>query len=304
MPKSKVNIGGQAVIEGVMMRSPTYYATAVRTPQGRIVIQKVPYVGITHRFKFLNIPVIRGAINLIETLIVGVRSLSFSASQAIDEAEQEKKPKKDSSGSSLAIFGSIVLALGLGFLLFFYLPLFLTELFKVQSGVLFNLIDGAFRLIIFLLYIFLISRWSEMRRIFQYHGAEHKTIYTFEAGLDLTKDNIKSFSTLHPRCGTSFLIVVMLVSIVVFVFLGRPETWTDRLQRFAMIPLIGGISFEFIKLSAKERFRKFFAPTIWPGLALQRITTQEPSEDMLEVAVAALDACLDYQSVKLEAPST
>jgi uncharacterized protein YqhQ len=309
MPNNKVNIGGQAVIEGVMMRSPTYYATAVRTPQGRIVIQKIPFEALTRRFKFLNIPIIRGAINLIETLVVGIRSLSFSASQAIDEEEKEKKnkqnkQKKNSGGSSLAIFGSIVLALGLGFLLFFYLPLFLTELFKVESGVLFNLIDGAFRLIIFLLYIFLISRWKEMRRIFQYHGAEHKTIYTFEAGLDLTADNIKTFSTHHPRCGTSFLIVVMIVSIVVFVFLGRPETWTDRLQRFAMIPLIGGISFEFIKLSAKDKFRKLFKPTIWPGLALQRITTQEPSEDMLEVAVAALDACLDYQSVKLEVPST
>jgi uncharacterized protein YqhQ len=299
-----MNIGGQAVIEGVMMRSPTYYATAVRTPQGRIVIQKTPYVGLTHRFKFLNIPIIRGAISLIETLVVGIRSLSFSASQAIEEEEKQKNKKKDSGGSSWAIFGSIVLALGLGFLLFFYLPLFLTELFQVESGLVFNLIDGAFRLIIFLLYIYLISRWKEMRRIFQYHGAEHKTIYTFEAGLDLTMDNIKSFSTHHPRCGTSFLIVVMIVSIVVFVFLGRPETWSDRLQRFAMIPLIGGISFEFIKLSAREKFRKFFKPTIWPGLALQRITTQEPSDDMLEVAVAALDACLDYQSVKLEVPST
>ncbi len=302
MADDKLNIGGQAVIEGVMMRSPTYYATAVRTPQGRIVIQKIPYVGLTHRFKFLNIPIVRGALNLVETLFVGIRSLSFSASQAVEEDKSKDKKKKGTS--SLAIFGSIVLALGLGFLLFFYLPLILTELFRVESGLLFNLIDGVFRLAIFLLYIYLISRWKEMKRIFQYHGAEHKTIYAFEAGKDLTTQNTKDFSTLHPRCGTSFLIVVMIVSIIVFIFLGKPETWSDRLLRFSMIPLIGGISFEFIKLSAKKRYQKFFRPAVWPGLVLQKITTQEPSEDMIEVAIAALDACLDYKAVKLEIPST
>ncbi len=302
MSKNQLNIGGQAVIEGVMMRSPTYYATAVRTPQGRIIIQKTAYTGLTHRLKFLNIPIIRGAINLIETLVVGIRSLSFSASQAVDEGQEEKK--KHSGGSSLAIFGSIILALGLGFLLFFYLPLFLTELFPIKGGLVFNLVDGIFRLLIFLLYVYLISRWKEMRRIFQYHGAEHKTIYAFEAGKNLTTENTKEFSTLHPRCGTSFLIVVMIVSIIVFIFLGRPETWSDRLLRFAMIPLIGGISFEFIKLSARKSLRRIFKPAVWPGLALQKITTREPSDDMLEVAIAALDACLDYQSVKLEIPST
>ncbi|NIM19261.1 MAG: DUF1385 domain-containing protein [Candidatus Latescibacteria bacterium] len=302
MSRSKVNIGGQAVIEGVMMRSPTYYATAVRTPQGRIVIQKTPYVGLTHRFKFLNIPIIRGAINLIETLFVGIRSLSFSASQAVEEEEKDRSKK--SGGSTLAIFGSIVLALGLGISLFFYLPLVLTELTPVKGGLAFNLLDGAFRLAIFLLYIYLVSRWKEMRRIFQYHGAEHKTIFAFEAGKDLTTETAKEFSTLHPRCGTSFLIVVMLVSIIVFIFLGRPDSWSDRLLRFAMIPLIGGISFEFVKLSSKESFSRIVKPAVWPGLALQKITTQEPSEDMLEVAIAALDACLDYKSVKLELPST
>jgi uncharacterized protein YqhQ len=143
-----------------------------------------------------------------------------------------------------------------------------------------------------------------MKRIFQYHGAEHKTIYAFEAGRDLTTKNTQDFSTHHPRCGTSFLIVVMIVSIIVFIFLGKPETWSDRLLRFSMIPLIGGISFEFIKLSAKKRFQKFFRPAVWPGLLLQKITTQEPTEDMIEVAIAALDACLDYKSVKLEIPST
>lgn len=301
MSGKRVSVGGQAVIEGVMMRSPSYYATAVRTPQGRIVIQKIPYVGLTHRFKFLNIPIIRGAITLVETLVLGVKSLSYSAEQAI---EDDSKQKKKSWMSSLSIVGSVVLAFALGFLLFFYIPLLMTEFLKVSSGLLFNLIDGLFRLAMFLGYIFVISRWKEMKRIFQYHGAEHKTIYAFEAGQDLSPENAKQFSTLHPRCGTSFLIVVMIVSIIVFIFLGKPQSWSDRLFRFAMIPIIGGISFEFIKLSAKARFARLFKPAIWPGLTLQRVTTQEPSDDMLEVAIAALDACLDYQSVQLELPSS
>ncbi len=282
-----------------MMRSPTYYATAVRTPQGRIVIQKKAFVSLTRKFKFLNIPIVRGAINLVETLVLGIKSLSYSAEQAVEEEGTGEKK----TGSNLAIFGSVVLALGLGIGLFFYVPLLLTDLMDVSSGLMFNLIDGAFRLLIFLAYIYAISRWREMRRIFQYHGAEHKTIYAFEAGKELTPEAAREFSTLHPRCGTSFLIVVMLVSVVVFIFLGKPHTISDRLLRFAMIPLIGGISFEFIKLSAKEKFGKVFKPAIWPGLTLQRITTQEPTEDMLEVAIAALDACLDYQSVRLDLPA-
>ena len=303
MAEKRISVGGQAVIEGVMMRSPTFYATAVRTPQGRIVIQKIRYMGLTHRFKWLNIPIIRGALSLIETLWIGIQSLSYSASQAMEEEEEKKSSRKGRLASSLSIAGSILFALAAGFLLFFFIPLWLTELFPVENSILFNLVDGVFRLAIFLGYILLISRWKEMRRIFQYHGAEHKTIYAFEDGKDLSAEGARQYSTLHPRCGTSFLLVVMLVSVVVFAFLGRPETWNDRLLRFAMIPLIGGIAFEFIKLSGKERFARFFRFAILPGLTLQRVTTKEPSDDMLEVAVAALDACLDYQSVKLELPA-
>ncbi|MCK5618202.1 MAG: DUF1385 domain-containing protein [Candidatus Krumholzibacteria bacterium] len=303
MAEKRISVGGQAVIEGVMMRSPTFYATAVRTPQGRIVIQKIRYMGLTHRFKWLNIPIIRGALSLIETLWIGIQSLSYSASQAMEEEEEKKSSRKGRLASSLSIAGSILFALAAGFLLFFFIPLWLTELFPVENSILFNLVDGVFRLAIFLGYILLISRWKEMRRIFQYHGAEHKTIYAFEDGKDLSAEGARQYSTLHPRCGTSFLLVVMLVSVVVFAFLGRPETWNDRLLRFAMIPLIGGIAFEFIKLSGKERFARYFRFAILPGLTLQRVTTKEPSDDMLEVAVAALDACLDYQSVKLELPA-
>jgi len=304
MAENKISMGGQAVIEGVIMRSPTYYAVAVRTPQGQIVIQKTPFVSLTRRIKILNIPIMRGAIHLIETMILGVKSLTYSAEQAMDEEEAAAAKKKSKIGSTLAIFGSVALALVLGFALFFYVPLLLTELVGITNGVLFNLVDGVFRVLIFLLYIYGISRWKEMRRVFQYHGAEHKTIYAFESGRELKPEAMKEFSTHHPRCGTSFLIVVIVTSIIVFMFLGRPESITDRLIRFSMIPLIGGISYEIIKLAAKERFSKYFKLAIWPGLALQRITTQEPSDDMLEVAIAALHACLDYQSVELESPST
>jgi uncharacterized protein YqhQ len=301
MPEKRISVGGQAVIEGVMMRSPTYYATAVRTPQGTIVIQKNRFEALTHRFKFLNIPIVRGAIGLVEMMWIGISSLSYSASQAADE-DSDPKPKK-SAATNLTIFGSVVFALGMGFLLFFLLPLWLTELTGVENGIGFNLIDGVIRLVFFLAYLLLIAQWKDMQRIFQYHGAEHKTIYVFENGQDLTVANARPYTTLHPRCGTSFLLVVMLVSIVVFSFLGKPDTWGERLFRFAMIPVIGGISFEFIRLSAKERFARFLKPAIWPGLTLQKVTTREPSDDMLEVAIAALNACLDYQNVRLEIPS-
>jgi len=302
MAQGRVSVGGQAVIEGVMMRSPTYYATAVRTPQGRIVIQKNRYVALAHRFKVLGLPILRGAIGLVETMWIGVQSLSYSATQAMDE-DSDARPR-GKFFSTLSVLGSVAFAFGAAFVLFFLLPLWLTELLPVESGLWFNLIDGVFRLTIFLAYIIAIAQWRDMRRIFQYHGAEHKTIYAFENGDDLTVDNARVYTTLHPRCGTSFLLVVMLVSIFVFALLGKPQTWGDRLLRFAMIPLIGGISFEFIKLSARERLVRLLKPAIWPGLTLQKVTTREPSDDMLEVAIAALDACLDYEAVALELPSS
>jgi uncharacterized protein YqhQ len=301
MSDQRFSVGGQAVIEGVMMRSPTYYATAVRTPMGSIVIQKNRYESLTHRYRFLNIPIVRGGVNLVEMMWIGIQSLSYSASQATD-VNSDPKPKK-STASNLMVFGSVVLALGAGFLLFFFLPLFLTERTGVQGSIAFNLVDGVFRLTIFLGYLLMISRWKEMKRVFQYHGAEHKTIYVYENNQDLTVANARPYTTLHPRCGTSFLLVVMLVSILVFSLLGKPMTWGDRLFRFAMIPVIGGISYEFIRLSAKERFARYLRPAVWPGLTLQKVTTSEPTDDMLEVAIAALEACLDYENVTFKIPA-
>jgi uncharacterized protein YqhQ len=301
MADNRFSVGGQAVIEGVMMRSPTYYATAVRTPQGTIVIQKNRYESLAHRFKIFGLPIIRGAVGLVEMLWIGIASLSYSASQASDE-NADPKPRA-STASNLVIGASVLFALGAGFVLFFYLPLWLAGLTGVKGSIAFNLIDGAFRLVIFLGYLMLIARWKEMKRIFQYHGAEHKTIFAFENQEDLTVENARSHIRFHPRCGTSFLLVVMLVSILVFALLGRPVTWGERLFRFSMIPVIGGISYEFIRLSAKERFARYLKPAVWPGLTLQKVTTAEPSDDMLEVAIAALIACLDYQNVQLEVSS-
>jgi uncharacterized protein YqhQ len=301
MSQNRSSIGGQAVIEGVMMRSPTQYATAVRTPEGRIVVQKTPFKSFVRRYRILNVPILRGALALVETLYIGIQSLTFSASQAADKDKPQNKRGK--LGASVALAGSVVLALGMGFALFFYIPLLLTEGLGFESGVVFNLVDGGLRLAVFLLYIAGISRWREMRRIFQYHGAEHMTIYAFESGEELTAENAKKYSTFHPRCGTSFLIVVMLVSVLVFVFVGKPTTLGDRLERFALIPLIAGISFEFIKLSAKDRFARWLKPAIWPGLALQRVTTKPPTDDMLEVAIVALEASLERQAVRLHVPA-
>jgi len=299
MFKSGFSVGGQAVIEGVMMRSPTHYATAVRNAQGRIVIQKNRFVALTHRFRFLNIPVLRGAINLVETMWIGIQSLAYSAEQAMDD-DRPTRGHKGRVVQTLSILGSMGIALGMGFVLFFLIPLWIAELLPVNNGIWFNLIDGGVRLAVFLGYIAIIARWKEMKRIFQYHGAEHKSIYAFESGRGLTIENARGFTRLHPRCGTSFLIIVMLLSIVVFAFLGKPATWNDRLLRFAMIPVIGGLAYEFIKISAREGAARFIRPAIWPGLALQRITTREPTDDMLEVAVAAIDACIDYEDVRLE----
>ncbi|KKL27723.1 hypothetical protein LCGC14_2382290 [marine sediment metagenome] len=260
--RKKFQVGGQAVIEGVMMRSPKSFTIAVRKSDGQIVIKKRPYIALTERFRFLKIPIIRGAVVLIESLYLGIKALSFSAEEAMDEENPEtktfgsKQEKKQGifvtlwlilsllMGFALALFIFFYLPLVLveltgvkgGFLfnlidglirimgfalalfIFFYLPLVLVELTGVKGGFLFNLIDGLIRISFFLIYIWAISLWKSMRRVFQYHGAEHKSIFTFEAGEELTLKNTQKYSTRHPGCGTSFLLIVMVISILVFMF--------------------------------------------------------------------------------------
>ena len=226
----KFTIGGQAVIEGVMMRSPSAVATAVRKESGKIEITSKPFRGITAKYKWLDVPIVRGGINLIETLVLGMQSLNWSADQAMSEEEREAQAKKPQKGwkQTLALAIPMVVAFVGGLGLFFYLPLILTEWTGVENSIAFNAIDGVFRLVFFLVYIWAISLWSEMRRVFQYHGAEHKSIFVFETGLALIPENSQRFTTFHPRCGTSFLLLVMLTSIVVFTFLGKPDTVGER----------------------------------------------------------------------------
>ena len=284
-------VGGQAVIEGVMMRCPTAIATAVRTPSGEILIEKKAYRGFAARYRLSRIPLLRGGINLIESMGLGMRALMFSAEQAMNE-EERAKAKQNSTKERWLLAGTMLFAFALSLALFFYLPLMLTEWTGAQGGFLFNVIDGVFRLAIFIAYLLLISRMKDMRVLFQYHGAEHKTIHTFENRLELTAQNAAQFTTLHPRCGTSFLMFVMLTSILVFMFLGKPEGFVERIERLAFVPLIGGIAYEIIKYSGKHAESRWIRPFIWPGLTMQKITTREPSLEQLEVAVAALKAVL------------
>ncbi len=292
-----IRVGGQAVIEGVMMRSPEFVTVAVRKPDGKIVLKKDPFISLTKRNKFWGLPLIRGGVTLIEALVLGIRALNFSSNVALTEIEykESKKTDKPDWQKNLATGGTLVFSLVIGFAIFFYVPLLLTEITGVKDGILFNLIDGGIRLMIFLAYLVLISLWKEIRRIFEYHGAEHKSIFAFESGKPLTLKGVKDFTTHHPRCGTSFLLIVMLVSILVFMFLGRPESIGQRLFRFLFIPVIGGISYEIILLSTKKYGRAIASVLTAPGLWLQRITTKEPDEKQLEVALVALKASLGME---------
>ena len=295
----KFQVGGQAVIEGVMMRSPKSFTVAVRKSDGQIVIKKQPYIALTERFRFLKIPIIRGAVVLIESLYLGIKALSFSAEEAMDEENPEtktfgsKQEKKGGVFVTLWLILSLLMGFALALFIFFYLPLVLVELTGVKGGFLFNLIDGLIRITFFLIYIWAISLWKSMRRVFQYHGAEHKSIFTFEAGEELTPKNTEKYSTRHPGCGTSFLLIVMVISILIFMFLGRPHGISGRLTRLLFVPLIGGISYELTRLSRKKRNSKIVKILIAPGLWLQRITTKEPDEKQLEVAIAALKSALE-----------
>lgn len=292
MPDRYAPIGGQAVIEGVMMRSPHKVATAVRLTDGTIQVETRDYTSLSRRYPVLGLPILRGAIVLVESLRIGVAALSYSADAAV-RSESDKPQKERRYGTlGLGMGFTVLISFVLGFGIFFWLPLKLTDLTGVKDPFLYNLIDGVIRLVFFLIYIFGIGLWGEMRRVFQYHGAEHKTIHNLESGLELTPENADVQSRYHPRCGTSFLFLVVIVSFVVFAFFGRPDTLVDRAIRFALIPVIAGISFEIIRFAGAHYDKSWVRWISEPGLQLQRLTTREPSRDMLEVAIAALRAVL------------
>ncbi len=290
-PEGELLVGGQALIEGVMMRSPGAYGVAVRRPDGSIAFQRGKVNSLAKRFPIVKLPVLRGVAVLFQSLALGIRSLNFSAEQAVaavEAAEAEKTgvamPEKKET-SNWAIAGSMAFGLGLGIVVFLLIPLGLTHLaekyvFGPLSNLQFNLLDGVLRAVFFLGYIFLISRMKDIHRVFQYHGAEHKVVFNYEKRLPLTVENARAQSRLHPRCGTSALIPKTAPFLVKFG------------GRLLLVPAIAGLSYEVLRFTAKHRAAPLFNLLVAPGLALQRITTQEPTDDMLEIAIAALEEAL------------
>jgi len=287
----EVLLGGQAVLEGVMMRAPGAFAVAVRKKGGEVVTFRREVVRLSDRYPALKVPILRGVVVLFQSLALGIQALNFSAEQALEEEQPRREVK---SSGSWAAFSTLLLALAFALGLFFYLPLLLTDglarlLPALKSSVPYNLAEGAIRIVLFLGYILAISALSDMRRVFQYHGAEHKVVSTYEAGEPLTVEYARRHSTLHPRCGTSFLLFVMVISILTFSLVPVSAPFTLKLlARLLLLPLIAGLSFELLRASAKNRSRRIYAAVIAPGLWLQRLTTREPSDDQLHVAIEAL----------------
>ena len=277
----KPNIGGQAVIEGVMMRNANAVATAVREPSGTITVKNEKIISIAERFPILKKPMLRGVVALGESLVVGLKALSYSAQMAGDEGE---------TLSDKEIVLTMIFSLCLTIVLFVIIPTAAAKYVHsaIKDPMLLNLAEGGLRMLIFFLYIYGISRMKDIKRVFQYHGAEHKTIHAYEAGVPLTVENVQKFSTLHPRCGTSFLLIVMIVSILMFAFLGWPDLWMRILSRIILLPVVTGISYEIIRYAGRSE-NKFVKFATLPGLWLQNLTTNEPDDEQVEVAIRALE---------------
>jgi uncharacterized protein YqhQ len=306
----KLNVGGQAVIEGVMMRTPSAFAIAVRKTGGEILIERDSHRSFTRRYRFLNWFFIRGTVILVESLILGLRALNFSANVFLDESQPSSKVNPRKRWNNFTLACSLAIGIGFGVMLFVILPLVMTQF--LQSRILwvggnnftYSVVAGIFRIVIFLLYLIVISRFREMRRLFQYHGAEHKSVYTYENAEDLTLENARKYSTLHPRCGTAFLLTVMLVAILIFSLFSKDfPLGTKVLIRLAFIPVISGISYEIIKLADRKRGKKWAQILITPGLWLQRITTLPPNDSQIMVALTALRSVVDEQNDIEKAPS-
>ena len=338
--KRDAPLGGQAVLEGVMMRGVRHWAVAVRKPLvettsepgedaapggqvglseafevalereatlsaeeeqgqveqlGEIEVKTFPLTSALSRHRWLRVPILRGIVALGGSLVIGFKALGISANAQLPEGEAEEEPQEIGAGIWA---GTVVVSLVFAIGLFFLLPLGLTSLIKDQlhSSALFWIVEGLVRTAIFLGYMVLLSRIKDLRRVFEYHGAEHKTISCFEAGLDLTPHNAQRFSRLHPRCGTSFLLIVMVVSIFVFGAVGMPAWYLLVATRILGVPIIAGISFEIIKFAGRNRSRRWVRAVMWPGLKLQLLTTREPDLDQLAVAIAALEAVLALET--------
>lgn len=301
-------IGGQAVIEGIMMKNKDDYATAVRKPNGEIEIQKDSYVSMTERVKLFAFPFVRGVFSFADSMILGMRTLAFSASFFEDDEESEPGKfelfldrvfgeKLEKVLMAVVMVFSVIIAMGI----FMVLPLLVTNVFKafIDSDMVMALIEGMIRIAIFVLYIKLISRMDDIKRTFMYHGAEHKCINCIEHGLDLNLDNVRRSSKQHKRCGTSFLIIVMVISILFFMVIRVDNIWLKILSRIVLIPVIAGASYEFLRLAGRS--------DSWivnmlskPGMWMQNLTTKEPDDSMIEVAIEAVNAVFDWKAYQKE----
>ncbi|MBI4535471.1 MAG: DUF1385 domain-containing protein [Ignavibacteriae bacterium] len=309
-----MQVGGQAVIEGVMMRAPGMIATAVRRANGEITVKKDPYVSLGEKYRFLKLPILRGAVGLVEMMVIGIRTLNYSAEIAMADAEQKdtkngngQQRKASSVPDSVKLGMTVVVSLLIGAAIFFVTPLVATTwLFDIeQDPSLFNLMAGGIRIGLLLAYLGLISLMKDIKRLFQYHGAEHKAVFAFEFGEELVIPAAAKQIRFHPRCGTSFLLIVMFVSILLFSlldmllinWLGEIDILIRLVTHLPLIPIVGGISYEFIKASAKRSNTAIGKVVVAPGLWLQKITTKEPDEKQLEVALVALRCALEEEHV-------
>ena len=292
------SIGGQAVIEGVMMRGPKKIATAVRKSDGEIVYDIKDVNSFVAKYKLNKIPILRGVVSFLESMITGVKCLMFSADQVDLEDDESVKPSKFESWlerkfgdkiKDIAIYFSVVVALIFSIGMFMILPTAIAGIFKnwIKTQVVLNLIEGAIKLTIFLVYLWAVSHMSDIKRVFEYHGAEHKTIAAYEAGVELTPENAMKYSRLHPRCGTSFLLIVMVISILMFSLLTWDTLWLRIVYRLLLLPVVAGVSYEIIKMAGRHP-HGIVGILTKPGLWLQKITTREPDISQLEVAIAAM----------------
>ena len=301
-------IGGQAVLEGIMMRNGGKYAVAVRKPDKEIVIDVKDYESFTDKYKFLNVPFIRGIFKFIESMVIGIKTLTYSAEFFEAEEEDKEKDKKEKKEVSkkledvlmgITVLISILFSVGLFIVLPFFIGEFFRKIVGIESNTVIAVFEGFARILIFVLYLVLISKMKDIQRTFMYHGAEHKCINCIEHGLELNVENVKKSSRLHKRCGTSFLLFVVVISIISFIIVSAiiPQAstgWLKLVVRLALIPIIAGISFEILRLAGNSD-GKIIGLLSKPGMLLQKLTTVEPEDDMIEVGIASVEAIFDWK---------
>jgi uncharacterized protein YqhQ len=295
MTSENFNYGGQAVLEGVMMRGSKAMAVAVRSPDGEIVTHIEPVNQTIYDGPVSRIPFVRGLTMLWDALGLGLKSLMFSADVALAEDE-------DVSFGGPVAWGTVAVSFAFGIGLFFVLPVLVVGFLDrwIESSLVSNLVEGVIRLLLFIGYVWIIGKTPDIKRVFAYHGAEHKTINTFEAGKQVLLENVQRFTTVHPRCGTGFLLSVVVISILLFSLLGRPDWWLRVLSRILLIPVVAGVAYEYIRFSARHMDNRVIRTITAPNLAMQRLTTREPDSDMLEVAITAFNGMMAAEKVSAE----